>query len=108
MTRLQIYILGLRFSYVPRTRAALNCEHDVKNAIFHLTDENKYQWVPRHVWSGVPGTGNPNMKIVLVQNPVAETYHLPFLKHRNLLTLCSGPGTQNGVQILTPRNIWGR
>ena len=26
----------------------------------------KYPWVPRNVWSGVSGTGNPNMKLVLV------------------------------------------
>ena len=26
----------------------------------------KYRWVPRNVWSGVSGTGNANMKLVLV------------------------------------------
>ena len=26
----------------------------------------KYPWVPKNVWSGVSGTGNPNMKLVLV------------------------------------------
>ena len=26
----------------------------------------KYPWLPRNVWSGFSGTGNPNMKLVLV------------------------------------------
>ena len=31
---------------------------------------------------------------------------LPIPKHRNLLTLRSGPGTRNGLQIRTSRKIW--
>ena len=45
------------------------------------------------------------MKLVLVQHPRTEAYRLPFLKHRNLLTLRSGPGTRNEVQNRTPRKV---
>ena len=65
-------------------------------------------WAPRNVWSGVSGSGNPNMKLVLVLHTGTESYHLPSPKHRNLLTLRSGSGTRNGVQIRTPRKVWDR
>ena len=68
----------------------------------------KYPRISWNVCSGVSGTGNPNMKLVLVWHPGTESYPPPFLKHRNLLTLRSGPGTRNGVQIRTPRKILGR
>ena len=35
----------------------------------------------------------------LDQHPGTETYSLPIMKHLNLVTLRSGTGTRNGVQI---------
>ena len=54
------------------------------------------------------GTGNPNMKIVLVQHPGMETESLSIVKHQTLLALRSGTGIQNGAQIRTTRKNWGR
>ena len=42
------------------------------------------------------------MKLFFVWHPATESYRLPIPKHRNLLTLRSGPGTRNGVHIRTP------
>ena len=79
-----------------------------RNTVRFGKSGQKYPCVPRNVWSGVSGTGNPNMKLVLVWHPGTGSYRLPSPKHRNILTLRSGPGTRNGVQIRTPRKIWGR
>ena len=51
-----------------------------RNTVRLSKSAKKYPWVPRNVWSGASGTGNPNMKLVLVQHPGTESYPLPFLE----------------------------
>ena len=53
----------------------------------------KYEF-SRNAWSVVSGTGNPNMKLVLVYHPGTESCRVRLQKHRNLVTLRSGAGSE--------------
>ena len=45
------------------------------------------------------------MKIVLVEHTGTDSYRLQILKHRNLITLHSGPGIRNEVQVRAPAEL---
>ena len=57
---------GVGFTEPNRISARAGVAVPAGNRFGSVMSGQKYPWLPRNVWSGVSGTGNPNMKLVLV------------------------------------------
>ena len=77
-----------------------SCAHDDSIVLTVRLDNSarKYTNVPRNC-EGVSGTGNINIRLVLVQHPKMENCRVAIQKRRYLLTICFLVGTGNKVRF---------